>query len=118
MNFTWKSASKTELQLYKSIALLLNDNESLLRFLFDPQEPKLRKRAGILKEDSWDLEEEEQLLIRAALDLWSGSGHLALWECLERWDRSSWIQFILCMTELKEIGPALLTALHDRSTSN
>ena len=103
MNFTWSSASPSEQLLFNAISLLLNHEERLLLFLFDPREPKLRKRAGILKEDAWNLETEDQLLVRAALDIWSGSGHLALWECLEQWESIHWIQLIRCLLTLKTL---------------
>lgn len=81
------------LRIYNAVCVLLSHNERLLEFIFEPGGKRLRQRAGILKEDSWNFEEHEQLLIRVALDLWSGSGHVQLWEMTEAWDRNDWQRF-------------------------
>ncbi len=78
---------------YNAVCVLLGHNERLLEFIFEPGDKRLRQRAGILKEDFWNFEEHEQLLIRVALDLWSGSGHVQLWEMTEAWDRNDWQRF-------------------------
>ncbi len=94
MNFIWLKASSVERNLLQSITMLVGNDQRLLTFLFDTDSPRLRKRAGILKEESWQLNESEQLLVRAALDIWSGSGHLQFWEMLEKRDIETWQNFI------------------------
>jgi hypothetical protein len=94
MSFTWPNANSEERKLLQAITVLLGYDQKLLIFLLDPDSPRLRRRAGILKEDSWRLSESQQLQIRAALDLWSGSGHLQLWEILEKWDDGCWQNFL------------------------
>ena len=93
MNFTLPKAKEDEKKILQAIAVLLGNDKNLLNFLFEADTPRLRKRAGILKEDSWRLSDEEQFLIRAALDLWNGSGHLQLWEMIETWDQGHWNNF-------------------------
>lgn len=94
MSFTWPNANREERRLLDAITILLENNQHLLAFLLDSDTPRLRKRAGILQEDAWNLSHNEQLLVRAALDLWSGSGHLQLWEMIETWDAVNWSNFI------------------------
>jgi hypothetical protein len=53
--------------IFEAIRALLDGNEKLLDYIFDPGGSRLRDRAGILKEDAWSFEEHEQLLIRVAL---------------------------------------------------
>jgi hypothetical protein len=93
MTFSWPNAKSEERRLLNAITILLGNDQRLLGFLLDPNSPRLRKRAGILKEDSWNLSPSDQLLVRAALDLWSGSGHLQLWEMIEEWDEENWENF-------------------------
>ena len=100
MNFTWPNAKNEERRLLNAIRILLGNDPRLLAFLLDPNSPRLRRRAGILQEDAWNLSDGEQLMVRAALDLWSGSGHLQLWEMIETWDPTSWIHFIRAVREL------------------
>lgn len=85
--------SRGSLRIFEAICVLLNHDEKLLNFIFEAGGKRLRERAGILKEDSWNFEESEQLLIRVALDLWSGSGHVQLWELTEAWNQSDWQRF-------------------------
>ncbi len=101
MNFTWQKTTDSEKQLLGVIRILVGDDPRLLQFLFDPIQPRLRRRAGILKEDSWNFSHGEQGIIRAALDIWSGSGHLLLWEMLETWDHVNWIRFLNALIALK-----------------
>jgi hypothetical protein len=101
MNFIWPNANLQERKLLSGIKILLGNDARLLAFLLDPHSPRLRKRAGILKEDAWNFSHGEQLLVRAALDFWSGSGHLQLWEMIETWDQTNWIHFLRAIRELR-----------------
>lgn len=114
MNITWKTASDTEQKLFRVITILLGHNQNLLNFIFDSKAPKIRKRAGILNEDSWNLSNSDQVLIRAALDIWSGSGHVQLWELIENWDKKNWINCINALCELNGIGSQISTALEEQ----
>ncbi len=88
--------------IFEAIRVLLDGNEKLLDYIFEPGGNRLRDRAGILKEDAWSLEEHEQLLIGVALDLWSGSGHVQLWELCEGWDKCDWMRFQSAMQSFIE----------------
>ena len=101
MKATWSTANKQELLLLEGISVLVDRRKDLLEFLMDPAQPRLRKRAGILREDCWGFSHGEILLVQAALDFWSGSGHLAFWECLETWDDENWIRFIAAIGIVK-----------------
>lgn len=93
MQGKWLGADKGAVKLIEAISILTNQNQELVTFLFDPNSPRLRKRAGILREDAWKFSEEDQLLVRVALDLWSGSGHVQVWELVEAWDTDNWQRF-------------------------
>jgi hypothetical protein len=71
VSIKWRGGDERSLLLYRAISILLKENQALLEFLFDSEKPRLRKRAGILRDDSWKFSEEDQLFIRVALDLWS-----------------------------------------------
>lgn len=94
MTFSWPNSTDDEKQLLGAIRLLLGDDPTLLKFLFETERPRLKRRSGILRDESWRFSDEEQLLIRAALDLWSGSGHVQLWELLETWESDHWGRFL------------------------
>ena len=73
----------------------------MLEFLFDPEKPRLRKRAGILKEDAWGFSHGEQLMIRLALEFWSGSGHVFLWELIETLDDKNLERVLHAVVEIR-----------------
>lgn len=100
MNIVWPGADKKSHDLFNAISVLVGADEKLIEFLFDPIRPRLRKRAGILRDDSWSFTEEEQLALRVALDLWSGSGHVQLWELIEAWSGEHWQRFSMAMSVL------------------
>jgi len=103
MNFTWNDATASDRKMFEAINHLVNSNEEILNFMFCPERHRLIKRAGILKEDAWKLSGTDQLLIRTALDFWSGSGHVFLWELLEGWNNDDWRCFIGAICCLREI---------------
>ncbi len=103
MSYQWKNASANEILLYQCVSHLLGYDKRLIEFVFDPKKPKIRKRAGILREDAFFFSHGEQLLIRAALDFWSGSGQLALWEMLETWDSAIWSRFMQTVSEYRRL---------------
>lgn len=100
MNFAWKDADPSAKQLFQAIATIFERDERLMSFFFEKERPRMRMRAGLLREEAWRLSEEEQLLIRVALDIWSGSGHVQIWELLEEWDQAQWETFAAAMREL------------------
>lgn len=104
----WIDASDEEIRLSSAIALLTRNDEALGAYLFDQSRPRLRERAGILRDDSWKFEREDQLRIRAALDLWSGGGHLFLFEIIEDWGQDDWRAFLKAICLLKGIRPETL----------
>lgn len=103
MSSQWKNASPNEIRLHECISLLLGYDKRLVEFVFDPECPRIRKRAGILREDAFFFSHGEQLLIRAALDFWSGGGQLALWEMLEMWDSATWHRFTHAVAKYRRL---------------
>lgn len=103
MTFSWPNVKNEERNLLHAITILCGNDKRLLGFLLDPNSPRLRKRAGILREDAWEFSDGEQLLVRAALDLWSGSGHLQLWEMVETWDSTNWVNFVRAIQVLMQL---------------
>lgn len=113
MDLQWQGAKRAEQKLFQAISILLGHDKNLIAFLFHPTEPKIKKRAGVLRDDAWVFSDQEALAIRAALELWSGSGHVNLWELIENWDDRNWLNFILAICELKDLRAQLLGALQN-----
>ncbi len=103
MIIEWKGAGPDELRLLRSIILLVGSDQRFLQFLFNPREPRIRKRAGVLRDEAWVFSHGEQLAVRAALDIWCGAGHVQLWELIETWNAENWARFIRAIGELKDL---------------
>ena len=79
----WPNAPKVESKLFKAISLVFKHHPYLLDFLFDPQKPRIRMEPVELLAQSEAFSAGEDLLVRVALDLWSGGGNACIWELIE-----------------------------------
>jgi hypothetical protein len=100
----WPGATESDGRLLSIIGHLCSRHLYLLDFLFDPDEPKLRRSACELLEEAAVMSSGEDLLVRVALDLWSGSGNAHVWELFEILDEGN---FINVLRALMELGPKL-----------
>ena len=76
-----------ELQKRIIISRLLGSDKALTAFLFDPDTSlRLRADPDMLAFDSWELRPEQQILVRAALDIWDAKGNVFFWELLKGLD--------------------------------
>lgn len=79
----WQKATATDRRVLEAILIVLRRYPYLIDFMFDPEEPRLRQRPEDLLEESASFSSGEDLLVRVALDLWSGSGDAHVWELIE-----------------------------------
>lgn len=103
MKIEWKSASESDRRILRSIFLLVGSEPRLLEFLFEREAPRIRQRAGVLRDEARAFGPADELTVRVALDLWCGGGHVQVWELLEGWDAENWTRFIRAVGELKEL---------------
>ncbi len=115
MSVSWKNVTEVEQRLLRGIRTLVGENDALLLQVLNPRMPKLRARPGIIRDDCWHLNYWEELQVQAALDIWSGGGHLPLWACLESWDERRWAQFIAAICIVKCIDLKKVEALVDHA---
>lgn len=108
--------------LIKSIAILVNDDEELLRFLFSKKDTVLRAPARCLLEEATRFSHADQLLVRVALDFWNRRGYARLGDMLSAWDQEHWVRYIHSLTILVEVrddvidqlSPPRKRKIHDR----
>lgn len=88
------------------ISHLLASDEAMTSFLFEPPtSTSLRAHPNVLAYDSWELNDEQQLLVRAALDIWSGNGNVFLWELLSKLNRKSLSRLIEALEYWRDLKP-------------
>jgi len=81
--------------------LVFRNHPQLLEFLFEPGEPRLRHEAEQLLRDACVFSSGEKILIRVGLDLWNGSGHIELWDVIERLDIENYRHVLLGLRHLR-----------------
>ena len=84
------------------ISRLFAFDQRLTDFLFEPLAlPCLRERPEVLLDDSWELKPEQQILVRAGLDIWSGGGQVFLSELLNGLSEQNLSRLIIAMVEYR-----------------
>lgn len=95
------------------ISRLFDSDHAMTAFLFEPAtSTNLREHPDVLVFDSWDLKDEQRILVRAALDIWSSSGNVFLWELLNGLSDRNLSRLILALmswralkTQVSEFAP-------------
>ncbi len=86
------------------ISRLLDSDRAMTAFLFDPPTSQnLREHPDVLVSDSWELTGEQRILVRAALDIWSSSGNVFLWELLNGLTHQNLSRVILALVSWREL---------------
>jgi hypothetical protein len=96
--------SQIDTQKMAIISHLLDFDPRMIAFLFEPLDPPhLRESAGTLLEESWEFTSEQRVLIGASLDIWSGTGHVFLWELLNGLNEQSFNRFIAALVKWHDL---------------
>lgn len=82
----WKTCSEEEKRLANIMHLLFKSYPELEQFLFNPETPNLNEPPEDILTQIGVFSSGEQILIRVALDLWSGEGGTRLYDMIYRLD--------------------------------
>ncbi|MGE3759869.1 MAG: hypothetical protein AB7H97_19035 [Pseudobdellovibrionaceae bacterium] len=82
----WQSATKADHRLWFVIKIIFRNHPELLDFLFEKDEPRIRLEPLELRKQALCFSSGEELLVRVALDVWSGSGNAKIWQLIETLD--------------------------------
>jgi hypothetical protein len=91
---TWTNPLESEIKQYKIIAMIFAKHPKLLEFFFDKKEPKLNWPPDEMLDQASVFSSGEYVLIKVALDIWSGSGDALLWEILDTLDNDNFTKVI------------------------
>lgn len=83
---SWRHASSSDRRLYSAVSAIFLKHPHLLRFLFDDHEPRLRMIPEEMLREIRGFSSGEQILVRVAMDIWSGSGNAKIWQIVETLD--------------------------------
>jgi hypothetical protein len=90
------------------ISLLFAGDPNMTGFLFEPAALVLRDRPPHLLMQAWEFSHERQVLIRAALDMWSGLGNTYLNEILHYVSDRNFSNLIAAIQSYRDLGKSNL----------
>lgn len=86
------------------ISRLLDSDHAMTTFLFEsPTSVNLREHPYVLTAESWELKDEERILVGAALDIWCGRGNVFLWELLSELSPQNFSRLILALIHWRNL---------------
>ena len=80
---TWVKARDSERLCYDAIARVFGRHPYLLRGFFETDKARLSQAPEEMLNRSEGFADSEIVLIKVALDIWSGSGNAPVWQVLE-----------------------------------
>lgn len=85
----WNNASDNDLLAYESISRVFFNYPHLLDNFFEKDNPKIRQSPEQMLKWAAGFSSGEILLIKTALDIWSGSGNVYVWQLIELLDKDN-----------------------------
>ena len=109
----WVKARDSERRCYEAIARVFGGHPHLLKSFFEEQSAMLMQSPEQMLKKSEGFVDSEIVLIKVALDIWSGSGDAIVWQVLEVLDGDNFRNVIHGLMMVKReyqtyIGPLSL----------
>lgn len=102
---TWQGATQSDREIYIVIKMIFHSHPKLLDFFFDKVHARLRYEPMKMLKALGALSGGEQILVRIAMDVWSGSGNAKLWRILEILDDQSLSNTLNALKILRRLRP-------------
>lgn len=99
----WQGAGRHERRMQEVLNLIFQNHPQFLEFLFDRERARLRLEPEELLMEAGAFSTGERILIRVALDLWSGKGDVHLWDLVERLDDENYQNVLAGLRHLRPI---------------
>ncbi len=97
----WREAGRHQNRMMETLNIIFAQHAELLEFLFEKDRARLRQEPEILLDRSSGYSSGQQILIRTALDLWSGSGDVKMWQIIEGLDDETYENVLLGLRHLR-----------------
>lgn len=103
---TWREATRAERRLYILISAIFRNHPKLLEFFFERDRAKISFDPETMLREAGCFSSGEQVLIRVALDMWSGSGNATVWQLLEILDYESFSNVLKALDNWRHFASA------------
>jgi hypothetical protein len=101
----WTRLGRHERRMLGTLTLVFRNHPQLLEFLFDRDQPRLRFEPERILVEAGGFSSGEKILVRIGLDLWNGSGGVALWDVIERLDVENYRNVLAGLRNLRRNDP-------------
>ena len=98
---TWREATVSERVQYELISLIFSKHPKLLEFFFEKHRPRMSYSPVEMLKEIGVFSTGEELLIRVAMDIWSGSGNTKLWRLIEQLDHDNFSNVLKALDNWK-----------------
>ena len=98
---TWRKATVSEQRQYQLISQIFFKHPKLLEFFFEKHEARMRFAPEEMLKEIGAFSSGEQLLVRVAMDIWSGSGNTKLWRLIEQLDHDNFSNVLKALDNWK-----------------
>ena len=88
----------------RAVAIVFNFEERWLEFFFSHKVCELRLSPGDLLREANCFNRSERILVKVALDLWTGRRYVSIGEVVEVLDFDNFVRVILAAITLREVG--------------
>mgnify|MGYP003393781428 CR=1 FL=1 len=112
---SWKNACASDLKTYEGICRVFSNHEYLLDGFFEKAQARLSSTPELMIERTASYSHGEVVLIKVALDIWSGSGNVFVWQILETLDRETFANVIDGLVFVKHDQQTLIGRIGDFS---
>jgi hypothetical protein len=112
--YTWSQTQ--DVQAFRAIRLLLKDVPYLLEYLFDHKKAELKAPASVLIKEAGAFSHGEQVLIKAAIDLWNSEGQCYFREIIDVLDYKNMLNFLNATCQVRDINEDLIDTLQRKLT--
>lgn len=101
----WPQTGRHQRRMQETLNLIFRSHPNLLEFLFEREDARLRAQAEELLVGIGVFSSGEKILVRVALNLWNGSGHVSLWDIVERLDQENYRNVLIGLRHLRRTEP-------------
>ncbi len=108
---SWVEPGEHEVRLYEAISKVFLNHQYLLRGFFEERQPRISLAPEEMIQQSAGFSDGEIVLIKIALDIWSGSGNACVWELLEVLDKGNFLNVLKGMLMIKQNNPTYMGPL-------
>jgi hypothetical protein len=110
---TWPKTFDSDIRAYEAISMVFLNHPHLLNGFFEDKRARLRQSPEEMIKFSANYSDGEAILVKVALDIWSGSGGALVFELTEALDLPNFINVLNALIHIKSDNLSSLSLLRE-----